>query len=153
MKPHCLTAVFLFGLLAFGPVGSLAAQPPATEPLPAPSPISKMMNGLNPANWKMPKMPTMDRFLPTKAEKDRVITKKNGLVQEVSMTAKKSWQRTKDTLNPMKLIPAGFRQNSTSEPKPKSEGGFFKSLFSPFPKKDDTAKNSVTDWLKQDPIR
>lgn len=117
------------------------------------NPLTSLMQGLNPANWKMPKlkMPTMDKFLPTKSEKDRVITKKDGLVQEVSKTAKKSWQRTKDTLNPMKLIPVGFRQNQQTTPAPKKEGGFFSGLFGP--KEEAAPTSSVTDFLKQDPIR
>ncbi|MEM6469206.1 MAG: hypothetical protein AAF802_06520 [Planctomycetota bacterium] len=154
MKSHYLTATLFLFFLLFGPAGPLSAQMPAAEPLPAPSPMTKMMSGLNPANWKMPKLPSMSRFLPTKAEKERVIKKKNGLVDEVSTTAKKSWQRTKDTLNPMKLIPAGFRKDGTqAASKPKSEGGFFRNLFAPFPKEPEMPTNSVTDWLKQDAIR
>ena len=40
----------------------------------------------------------------------------DSLVSEVSTTAKKSWTRTKEALNPMRLIPAGFRQNSETKP-------------------------------------
>lgn len=126
-------------------------------PLPG-NPMTRMLSGMNPANWTMPKlkMPTMSTFLPTKQEKDRVITKKNGLVAEVSDTAKKSWQRTKDTLNPMRLIPAGFKQNAQTAPAtPEAQqGGFFSSLFAPFPKSDDAdTKPSVNDFLKQQPVR
>jgi hypothetical protein len=113
-----------------------------------------MMDGLNPANWRMPpfKMPTMGSLLPTREEKDRVITKKDSLVTEVSDTAKKSWTRTKNALNPMKLIPAGFRQNSQTKPAEKKPG-FFSSLLAPFPKKKTEPAPTVTDWLKQEPVR
>ena len=121
---------------------------------PGVNPFGQMMSGLNPANWKMPqlKMPSMSGILPTKNEKDRVIKKKNGLVEEVSNTAKQSWQRTKNTLNPMRLIPTGFKQNQQTTPAPKKEGGFFSNLFSPKPAAKES-NQSVTDWLKQDPVR
>lgn len=153
-----LTVTFAF-LCLWGSlsVATVSAQAPEEEPLPPPNPLMRMASGLNPMNWKMPKMkmPTMDTFLPTKQEKDRVITKKDSLVTEVSNTAKQSWQRTKDTLNPMKLIPAGFRQNGETKPapKPESEPGFFSRLFSPFPPKEEESTQSVTDWLKQEPVR
>lgn len=148
-----LLAVLFLAVLIF-PSGDAFAQDPAGA-TPSGNPLTKMFSGLNPANWKMPKlkMPTMDTFMPTKSEKDRVITKKDGLVQEVSNTAKQSWQRTKETLNPMKLIPVGFRQNEQTTPAPKKEGGFFSSLFAPKPTEPVSAASSVTDFLKQDPIR
>ncbi|OYP36586.1 hypothetical protein [Rhodopirellula sp. MGV] len=140
------TAV-LTTLLVLPPSYSLADE---TAPeLPPPSPVSQVMNNLNPMNWKMP---SLGSILPNKEEKDRVITKKNNLVTEVSTTAKKSWQRTKETLNPMRLIPAGFRQNTTTAPaEPKSES-FFSKLLNPFPPKEEESP-TVTEWLKQDPIK
>ncbi|QDV44584.1 hypothetical protein Enr13x_44520 [Stieleria neptunia] len=135
-----------------------SAQDSATEPQLPGNPLTRMMSGLNPMNWQMPKlkMPTMSTFLPTSDEKERVITKKDSLVDEVSTTAKKSWQRTKETLNPMRLIPAGFRQDSQTSPapEPKQQGGFFSNLFSPFPKSEDEEVNrSVNEFLKQEPVR
>ena len=134
---------------------TLSAQDTAAEPLPPPNPLVRMVNGLNPANWKMPKvkMPTMSTFLPTREEKDRVITKKDSLVSEVSTTAKKSWTRTKEALNPMRLIPAGFRQNSETKPVEEKKPGFFSSLFAPYPPEETEPAQSVTDWLKQEPVR
>ena len=144
------SSILAIVLLAF-PM-SVSAQNDAA----APGPIGRMMHGLNPMNWKMPqmkmpKLPTMKNLLPTKQEKKRVIEKKNNFVDEVSQTAKKSWQRTKKTLNPMNYIPAGFKQNRTVEPAPKTEGGgFFSGLFSPTtPKKSETPN----DFLRQDPVR
>lgn len=135
--------------------GELPAQGTDAEPLPPPNPLVRMVNGLNPANWTMPKlkMPTMSTFLPTSEEKERVITKKDGLVSEVSSTAKKSWTRTKQALNPMRLIPAGFRQNSESKPATGKKPGFFSSLFAPYPPEESEPAQSVTDWLKQEPVR
>lgn len=159
MKTQRFTrTLILAAVLAVVPSLHLAAQEPGMEPQLPGNPVTRMLSGLNPANWTMPKMslPSMDRFLPTKQEKDRVITKKNGFVDEVSNTAKSSWRRTKETLNPMRLIPAGFRQDGQTAPapQPKKQGGFFSSLFSPFPEpEEDDITSSVNDFLKQDPIR
>lgn len=155
------TFAFRFILLASLTLLSVAnatAQEPAMDPQLPGNPLTRMMSGMNPANWTMPKlkMPSMSRFLPTKQEQDRVITKKDSLVTEVSNTAKKSWQRTKDTLNPMRLIPAGFKQGAETTPAPpaKQEPGFFSRLFSPFPEPaEQSASSTVTDFLKQDAIR
>ncbi|MCO8121121.1 hypothetical protein NHH03_05175 [Stieleria sp. TO1_6] len=153
--PQSLASFALLALLGtiVLPLSVVAQEPAEDPPLPGNS-LTRMMSGLNPANWQMPKMkmPTMDQFLPTRQEKDRVITKKDGLVTEVSDTAKKSWTRTKETLNPMKLIPAGFKQNSQTTPAPKKEGGFFSNLFAPKAAETEQAP-SVNAWLKQEPIR
>lgn len=139
-------------LIALLPLTSAAAaQEPDADPQLPGTPLAGMFSALNPANWKMPKMST---FLPSKKEKERVITKKNSLVDEMSITAKQSWQRTKTTLNPMRLIPAGFKTNSQTKPAPKKEGGFWSNLFAPFPKSDrELDKPDVNDFLRQDPIR
>jgi hypothetical protein len=146
--------------IAITPISGVFAQDLSTEsamdpPLPG-NPFTQFASGLNPANWKMPKMkmPSMSTFLPTKTEQDRVITKKNSLVEEMSTTAKQSWQRTKTTLNPMRLMPAGFKQNSQSTPATKKEPGFFSKLFSPFPSNvNSEEKPNVNDFLKQEQLR
>lgn len=104
---------------------------------------------LNPANWKMPqfKMPSMGRILPGQQEKDRIIEKKDGLFGEVSNTAKASWKRTTEALNPMKMFTAGNRTSQKTEQKP----GFFKRLFTP-PQTNSTPA-TVTEFLKQDRIQ
>jgi hypothetical protein len=138
-------------------VPTAGAQEADMQPLPPANPFVRMVNGLNPANWNLPKfqMPSFGKILPTKREKKRVITKKDSLVDEVSNTAKQSWQRTKETLNPMRLMPAGFRQNQQPAPaRRESQGGFFQKLFSPFSGQPaEPEAKSVTDWLKQDPVR
>jgi hypothetical protein len=148
------TLVLLPLMLALTFATNSNGQESTTEPLPPPNPFGQMMQSLNPANWRMPKlkMPTMKNFMPTKKEKDRVITKKDSLVTEVSETTKNTWRRTKETLNPMRLIPAGFKQDPETRPAPKKQGGFFSNLFAPRQPEPEQAQ-SVTDWLKQDPVR
>ena len=109
-------------------------------------------------NWKMPKvpMPKFSNMLPSKQEKERVIKKKDGLVAETTQTAKNTWNRTKNALNPMQFMPAGFKSNQTKQPAPstkKKEGGFFNGLFSPFPPEDKAAKPTVNEFLKQPRIQ
>ncbi|MCC9603603.1 hypothetical protein LOC67_23890 [Stieleria sp. JC731] len=148
IRSAAFAAAVLTTLFVLSPSTGFAQE--TTPDLPPASPVSQLVSNLNPLNWKMP---SMGSILPSKAEKDRVITKKNSLVTEVSTTAKKSWQRTKETLNPMRLIPAGFRTPSTeTKPaEPKSEG-FFSKLFSPFPPKEED-EATVTDWLRQDHVQ
>jgi len=138
-------------MLAFGSPAS--AQPSVDGTGSQPGPFGQMMQGLNPANWRMPefKLPKMSNFLPTPKEKKRVIEKKDGFVDEVSKTAKNSWRRTKETLNPMRLMPAGFKQNRQTQPAPKKQGGFFSGLFGP---RESPQKSSTpSEFLKQDPVR
>ena len=162
MKSPTLQSILLAaGLLLAIPSVASAQQYDGGSDM-SPGPIGQVLNGLNPANWKMPQMkmpkmklpqlPKMGQLLPTKQEKKRVIEKKNGFVDEVSQTAKNSWKRTKETLNPMRLIPAGFKQNRTTEPAPKKEGGFFSNLF--LPSKETPPKSATpSDFLRQDPVR
>ncbi|MCD0463739.1 hypothetical protein [Roseiconus lacunae] len=149
IRTAAFAAAVFATLLVFAPSPSFAQE--SAPELPPANPVSQVMTNLNPMNWKMP---SFGSILPTKDEKDRVITKKNNLVTEVSTTAKQSWQRTKETLNPMRLIPAGFRQNSTTTQPAQTQKseGFFSKLLSPFPEKKDP-EPTVTDWLKQDPVK
>lgn len=119
-----------------------------------PSPMGKMVSGLNPMNWKMPKlkMPSFKEMLPGQEEKARITKKKDGLFSEVGKTASNSWSRTKAALNPQKLNPVNFFTASArtpSEPEPeKKKPGFFHSLFNPgaAEAQDDA---TVTDFLSQ----
>ena len=105
----------------------------------------RLVNGLNPANWKMPDFKSI---LPGQDEKTRIKKKKDGLMTEMTTTASNSWTKTKEVLDPQKLNPARMfsasnKTNSTREEPAKP--GFFRSLFTPDPpeKKDLT----VTDFL------
>ena len=126
--------------------GSVRGQFPDETPT-APSALGTMASKLNPANWKMPSfgMPKFSSIMPQTSEQDRIIEKKDGLVSEVSNTAKASWKRTTSALNPMKMLPAANRTPSATQKKP----GFFSRLFSPPPPEN---SSTVTDFLKRDRI-
>ena len=121
-------AVFV-GVSANQPI--VSADSPVTE-----GPFTRMAQGLNPANWTMPKvnmpsMPSFKKMLPGQEEKRQIIQKKDGLVEEVSKSASNSWNKTKDALNPMKLAswrPFGGEETSPQAPAEKSPG-FFSTLF------------------------
>ncbi|TWU02418.1 hypothetical protein [Stieleria varia] len=113
-----------------------------------PGPLSQLASGLNPMNWKMP---SFGKLLPSKDEKERVVKQKDSLVTEVSNTAKRSWKRTKETLNPMRIIPAGFRGDSTPAPAEKKEGGFFSSFMKPA--EEEKTPATPIGFLRQDPVK
>jgi len=106
------------------------------------SQFGQMLSNLNPANWKMPKMPNFRNLMPKKQETEMIMKKKDGLVDEVGKTASSSWSRTKSAFNPQKLNPANFLPASAMSPsKPVAEAkkpGFFQSLFAPANPKEDT---------------
>ena len=121
------------------------AQTSTTDP----TPIVRMVSGLNPMNWKLPNFREM---LPAQEEKARIKKKKDGLFDEVTQTASRSWNRTKEVLNPQKLNPVNFFPASARTPSSKqtekAEPGFFRSLFAPAEEPaDDNA--TVTDFLRQ----
>ncbi len=116
-----------------------------------PSPASKLVQNLNPANWTMPqwKMPDFKSLLPGQQEKTRIKKKKDGLFTELNETASNSWAKTKEMFNPQKLsparmFPASARTPRQSEP---AKPGFFKSLFTPEPPEKEV--ETVTDFLRQ----
>ena len=116
-----------------------------------PSPASKLVQNLNPANWTMPqwKMPDFKSLLPGQQEKTRIKKKKDGLFTELTDTASNSWAKTKEMFNPQKLsparmFPASARTPRQSEP---AKPGFFKSLFTPEPPEKEV--ETVTDFLRQ----
>ncbi|NND96928.1 MAG: hypothetical protein HKN47_06320 [Pirellulaceae bacterium] len=146
-------AIMMVGLCLFSVVGGNATA----DEYQAQTPVGRMMQGLNPQNWKMPSFRSL---LPGQSEKDRIVTKKDSLVTEVKNTAQRSWTRTKTTLNPMKLIPVGFRTPSAdSAPAPTTESsgpGFFGSLFGgkSEPAAEVQPETTVNDFLRQTkPIR
>ncbi|MGB7345399.1 MAG: hypothetical protein WBD20_14380 [Pirellulaceae bacterium] len=136
--------------LAF--VAALVATPMATADEYQPvTPVGRMMQGLNPANWKMP---TMKTFLPGQADKDRIIKRKDGLVTDVKDTASRSWTKTKETLNPMRLIPTSLftpmEQQAAPASEPVQKAGFFSSMFGGGQQAEvQQTSGNVNDFLRQ----
>ena len=116
---------------------------------------------LNPLNWNLPsfktpqwKMPNFGSLLPAPEDKERIIKKKDNLFTDISSTAKSSWQRTKEALDPQKLNPMKmFATSDSPETSAESERpGFFRSLFAA-PEPEERVAN-VNDFLGQDrPMR
>lgn len=137
-------------LLLCADLSTAVAQTETTDP----TPIGRMAAGLNPMNWKMPewKMPNFRQILPAQDEKARIKKKKDGLLEEVTQTASKSWNRTKEVLSPQKLNPVNFFSASARMPSSdrteKAEPGFFRSLFTPAAPPADN-NSTVTDFLRQ----
>lgn len=112
-----------------------------------PTPMQRLVNGLNPANWTMPNFRSI---LPGQDEKARIKKKKDGLFTEVSDTAANSWAKTKEMFNPQKLNPARMFPASARTPSSReasNKPGFFQSLFSPQPAEKEVT--TVNDFLKQ----
>ncbi len=117
-----------------------------------PSPMSRMVETLNPVNWRMPqwKMPNFKRLMPAKDETVRIRKKKDSLFDEVAKTTSSSWKRTKQVFNPQKMNPARFFQASakTKSRAPKrNKPGFFGSMFGSSPKPQ--SSGTVSDFLAQ----
>jgi len=136
-------------IIHFSAHSEAAAQSPTDSGMT----IGQMASRLNPANWTMPKlrMPKMPSLLPGQEDRTRIVKKRDNLLTDVSDTAKRSWQRTKETLNPARLNPmnlfAGNSDTPASTNTPKKPG-FFSSLFAPPEPQERVA--SVSDWLKQE---
>ncbi len=116
------------------------------------TPVGRVVSGLNPMNWKMPQMPKFGQMLPTKAEKTRINDRKDGLMAEVKQTATRSWTKTKDVLNPKRLLPSnmfgtGPQPQQTASKKTETPG-FFGSLFTPEPEVRQVS--SVNEFLSQE---
>ena len=135
------TNLFALALAIFLLTGVSVAEADQTAPA---TPFGRMMNNLNPANWKMP---SLKRMMPQAQEKARIKKKKDGLVSEVGKTASNSWNRTKDALNPQKFFTASSRTPAKTAPAPKKPG-FFQSLFSPSIPPDENA--TMSSFLSQD---
>ena len=139
--------------------GGYGVQAHADSPTAATNPISNLAGGLNPMNWKMPsfKMPAFKSLLPGQKEKQRIVNKKDGLVNEVTQTASNSWRKTKEVLNPKRLIPTNmFAGNNNSKPAGTADQtpGFFSSLLNgpkqaaPSAEKEEQVA-TVSDFLGQ----
>ena len=113
----------------------------------AQTPVGKFMQGINPQNWKMP---TLQNILPGQIERDQIKKQKDGLVQEVANSAKRSWQKTKDTLNPMKMLQNKmFGGNTGTQPAAQKQGGGFFSSLLGGGEADAKTASGVNDFLRQ----
>ena len=137
--PRVAVPILVVAMLCAGASG----QSPTETAKTAPSALTTWAKKLSPTNWAMP---SMKKILPGQDEQNRIIERKDGLMTEVTGSAKNSWQRTKAALNPMNLLPAGNRTPSSKADKP----GFFSRLLSP-PTPTETP-STVTDFLKQDRV-
>ncbi|TWU21023.1 hypothetical protein Pla52o_40550 [Novipirellula galeiformis] len=109
-------------VLAFQLDAAKAESPASTSPTPT---MGEFFSGLNPMNWKMPNFKSV---LPGQDETARIKEKKDGLVSDVSATASRSWQRTKEVLDPRRLSPSNWLPAQSESPQSESPG-FFSSLF------------------------
>ena len=126
---------------------TLNQTPASADTVIGPSPMTRLVNGLNPANWKMPDFRSI---LPGQEEKTRIKKKKDGLMSEVTTTASNTWTKTKEVFDPQKLNPARMFPASARTPSKREEStkpGFFRSLFTPDPPEKDVS--TVTDFLRQ----
>ena len=112
------TRVITLCLAVLFGISVVSGDSPSVQDPAATSPISRVAQGLNPANWKMPQfnVPDFRSLLPGQQDKDRIIKKKDNLIDDVSKTASNSWQKTKTALNPMKLAPSNLFSGSPAEP-------------------------------------
>lgn len=119
--------------------------------------FGEMAAKLNPANWKMPamKMPKFGDLLPGQDDRTRIVKKKDNLLTDVTDTAKRSWRKTKQTLdpgrlNPMKLF-AGPSATGGATAKPK-QPGFFQSLFAA-PESTERVARTPSEFVGQQRVR
>ena len=125
---------------------TISDQAPATF---GETPMGRVVHGLNPMNWKMPKVPTFQQVMPSKEDKTRITKKKNNLMTDMKQTASKSWNKTKDVLNPKRLLPTNLfaaKPEATQPQRDVKQVGFFESLLRPQPPQK---TDSVNDFLKQ----
>lgn len=139
-----------FGLISFVAFTLVLGEPVAAQQQ-QPSAFSKVVQKANPANWKIPSF-RLPNFLVPHDEQDRIVTRKNGLFQDVKDTTSRSWQRTKQTFNPARLNPMNLfagPSGGTTTPNDADKPGFFSSLLSaPAPEPAERVA-SVNEFLGQ----
>ncbi|WP_068131632.1 hypothetical protein [Roseimaritima ulvae] len=104
---------------------------------------SNWLAPLNPSQWKLPQLrwPTSDR--PASARK--AADKDPGMMANMSQSLGKTWQKTKETLNPKNLMPAA------GNAKPKTRKAEKESVWSGwFAAKEEPQKiETINDFLRQ----
>ena len=135
------------GIAAFAFALSFSVEPVSAQ---EPGPISKVAEKINPANWKLPTF-RLPNFLVPQDEQNRIVQRKDGLVQDIKGTAARSWQRTKDTLNPSRLNPMNLfaGASSSSDHGGQKKPGFFSSLLSPPASQPTERVATVNEFLGQ----
>ena len=144
IKRTCLLVSLVIGLVALS-ADTVSAQQ-------EPSMVSKVAQKMNPVNWKMPSF-RLPNFLVPNNEQDRIVQRKNTLVQDIKDTGSRSWQRTKQIFNPARLNPmnllAGPNEAQTAPADP-DKPGFFSSLLSPKPAEPAERVATVNEFLGQE---
>jgi len=100
----------------------------------------------------MPKfnVPSFGGMLPGQDDRQRIVKKKDGLFADVGSTARRSWAKTKETLNPARLNPMNlFAAGDAAAPSEPKKPGFFSSLFAP-PEEPTERVATVNDFLNQE---
>ena len=140
-------ASFVVLLVAFAAAAESSALAQQYEP----PTIGQFFSNLNPANWRMPKMPTFRSLMPNNDERTAIRKKKDGLFGEVGKTASNTWNRTREALSPQKLNPVRFMPASARKPsdvaRQQQKPGVLGSLFAPPPEPE--KPQSVPDWMNQ----
>ncbi|TWT89185.1 hypothetical protein [Neorhodopirellula pilleata] len=144
IKRLCLLSSVVISLIALSAENVSAQQQPSA--------LSKVAQKINPVNWKMPSL-RLPNFLVPNTEQDRIVQRKNGLVQDVKETSAKSWQRTKQIFNPARLNPMNLLagpNGADTTPKDPDKPGFFSSLLSPGPAEPTERVATVNEFLGQE---
>lgn len=144
IKRLCLILLVMVGFAALS-FDNVSAQQ-------QPSMVSKVAETMNPTNWKMPSF-RLPSFLVPNNEQERIVQRKNGLVQDIKDTSSRSWQRTKQIFNPARLNPMNLLagpNGDSATPKDPNKPGFFSSLLTPGPSEPTERVATVNEFLGQD---
>lgn len=133
-KSSSISSRRIIGLLVIVIALAATIQPnTASAQNAAPNPISNAASKLNPMNWKMPTFPKtrlrLPNFLVPKTDQERIVQRKNGLMDDMKATTAASWKRTKEVLNPARLNPMNLLAGPSKSPSEPKSPGFFSSLF------------------------
>jgi len=121
-------------LLALGIVSPCVGAPPKRG---GGASMSKLFN---PTQWDWPTMPWS-------TEPPRIKKKSQGVMSDMNQSAKRGWEKTKDTLNPSKMFISDADPKPSKSMKEKSEPGFWGSVFGSKPPKKEV--KTVNDFLSQ----
>jgi hypothetical protein len=118
-------------------VGMLVAFVVASPALGKPPTTKSNSQWYNPADWSWPSMPWS-------SEPARIKKKSPGVMTQMNQSAKRSWTKTKEVLDPSRMFVSDPKPSASKQAK-KSEPGFWDSLFGAEEVKED---NSVNSFLR-----